>query len=81
NQDDDDQEQGSGGSEAVTPPQQSALDSLRGFLSGIPRGWLLLLLVPVILIIFGIFLEMQDSKKEKENRPKMQALEYNDYEE
>lgn len=75
------QDQGTGGSDAITPTQQSAFDSLRGFLSGIPRGWLLLLFVPVVLIILGIILEMRDRRKEEDNRPKMQPLEYTDYEE
>ncbi|MEJ2759721.1 MAG: hypothetical protein P8046_14675, partial [Anaerolineales bacterium] len=40
-----------------------------GFLSGIPRGWLLLLLVPIALIIVGVLLELRDRRKEAAREP------------
>ncbi|MCB2178820.1 hypothetical protein KQH61_05350 [bacterium] len=51
-----------------------------GFLSGIPRGWLLLLLVPVALIIVGVLLEMRDRRKDQE-KPQQEHMEYFDIEE
>lgn len=51
-----------------------------GFLSGIPRGWLLLLLVPVILIVVGVMLELRDRKKEAD-QPKPDNMEFFDIEE
>lgn len=50
-----------------------------GFLSEIPRGWLIVLTVPVVLIMIGILLEMRDRKKEKESE-KSSPLEYGDIE-
>ncbi len=58
-----------------TQPTQSD-----GFLSGIPRGWLLLLLVPVILIVVGVLLELRDRKKE-ETRSQPENMEFFDLEE
>jgi len=58
-----------------TQPAQSG-----GFLSGIPRGWLLLLLVPVILIVVGVLLELRDRKKE-ETRSQPENMEFFDLEE
>lgn len=61
--------------ENVQPTQDSA-----GFLSNIPRGWLIVLAVPVVLIIIGVLLEMRDRRRErKEKRPS--PLEYGDIEE
>lgn len=58
-----------------TQPAQSG-----GFLSGIPRGWLLLLLVPVVLIVVGVLLELRDRKKEG-SRSQPENMEFFDLEE
>jgi len=50
-----------------------------GFLSDIPRGWLIVLMVPVVLIVIGILLELRDRKKEAESK-KSSPLEYGDIE-
>ena len=58
-----------------TPPTQSG-----GFLSNIPRGWLLLLLVPIVLIVVGVLLELRDRKKESDRKPQ-ENMEFFDLEE
>lgn len=68
----------SGAAQATAVP--SSTPHVSGFLSGIPRGWLLLLLVPVALIIVGVLLELRDRRKEKE-KPKQENMEYFDFEE
>lgn len=84
-----DQDAGNGGqsegaSEGLASTTQPSVGVLRNFfsgISGIPRGWLLLLLVPVALIIVGVLLELRDRRIEKENRPEPPRLEFIDYEE
>lgn len=74
----------------ATPVPQNTEEAVQGlatptptpdaisFLTGIPRGWLLLLLVPVALIIVGVLLELRDRRKEKE-KPKQDNMEYLDF--
>ena len=50
-----------------------------GILSDIPRGWLIVLMVPVVLIVIGILLELRDRRKEDESK-KPSPLEYGDIE-
>lgn len=52
-----------------------------GFFSTIPRGWLLVLTIPLVLIVIGVLLELRDRKKEREERRRPSKLEWGDIEE
>jgi len=62
-----------------TTQKDPPIQETAGFLSEIPRGWLIVLMVPVVLIIFGVLLELRDRKKEAESK-KPSPLEYGDIE-
>ena len=55
------------------------VDEPEGILSDIPRGWLIVLTVPVVLIVIGVLLELRDRRKEGESK-KSSPLEYGDIE-
>lgn len=76
--------------EVAAPADGSALGQADGdlqaaqegpsFFENIPRGWLIVLTIPLFLIIVGVFLEIRDRKKEQEER-RPSKLEWGDIEE
>jgi hypothetical protein len=55
--------------ESETKSGQPVQDERSGLLSNIPTTWLLLLLVPITLIVVGVYLELRDREKESQPAP------------
>lgn len=55
--------------EGDTKTSQSSQSGGGGFFSNIPSTWLLLMVVPIALIVVGVYLELRDRRKESQRDP------------